>query len=123
MVTTQKYIRKPLYVDAVQVTADNLYEIAQWCQGTVKDYNDNTLHDSDAGNVAKERYIAVRVHNPKNARQTKAFVDDWILYTERGYKVYMGKAFKSSFEPVVPAPTQRMGQQGSAVQAEEKPAA
>lgn len=100
MVETTKYIRKPLYVDAVQISAENLAEIADWCQGEVKDYNDNALAEQDKGNIAKERYVHVRVHNPKNVRQTKAFVGDWLLYTERGYKVYTQKAFKSSFEPV-----------------------
>jgi hypothetical protein len=27
-------------------------------------------------------------------------VGDWILYTERGYKIYTEKAFKENFDPV-----------------------
>lgn len=85
-VETTKYVRKPLYVDAVQVTNENLDEIGAWCQGDV------TTDDSGT------RYIHVRVHNPKTPRQSKAFVGDWILYTDRGYKVYTHKAFHASFE-------------------------
>ncbi len=92
MVNTEKYVRKPLFVDAVQVTAENMVEIANWCQGKIENY------DADQVNT---KYIHVRVHNPKNVRQTKAFVGDWLLYTERGYKVYTQKAFTNSFDLVV----------------------
>ncbi len=82
------------------MTVENLADISEWCQGEVRNYNDSPLEGDAAKNVALERYIHVRVHNPKNTRQTKAFVGDWILYTERGYKVYTQKAFKNSFDPV-----------------------
>lgn len=103
-VPTKKFIRKPLYVDAVQITIENFNEVAKWCQGEVRDYQDNVLNDSRAENEAIERYIHVRVHNPKNVRQTKAYIGDWLLYTERGYKVYTQKAFKNSFDEVPTEP-------------------
>lgn len=90
-VKTTKYIRKALYVDAVRVTKENFDELAQWCDGTVGT-------DPDYG---EKSYIHVRVVNPKNTRQTRAFVGDWILYTERGYKVYTNKAFHSAFNEVI----------------------
>jgi hypothetical protein len=99
-ITTTKFVRKPLYVEAVQVTVENLAAISEWCQGEVRNYNDQPLEPEQAQNIALERYVHVRVHNPKNQRQTKAFVGDWILYTERGYKVYTQKAFKNSFDPM-----------------------
>ena len=103
-IVTQKYLRKPLIVDAVQVTAENFAAIAVWCQGTITN-NDG----SDAGDTINPggQHIRVRVHNPKNPRQTKAFVGDWILYTDRGYKIYTQKAFNGSFDP---APKQPNGQ-------------
>lgn len=94
-IATQKYIRKPLYVDAVRITDDNFDEIVSWCQGEVQ--QDEVPHE---GNPDGKQYIKVRVHNPKNPRQTKAFVGDWLLYTERGYKVYTTKAFHASFDLV-----------------------
>ena len=100
-IPTQKYVRKPLYVDAVCVTEENFLEIAFWCQGSIKN-NDGS--ESKAGEQIDPRrqHIQVRVHNPKTSRQTKAMVGDWILYTDRGYKVYTEKAFRSSFD-LVPA--------------------
>jgi len=92
-VTTTQHIRKPLYVDAVRVTGANFDEIATWCLGEVQ-------QDEVPGKGTGKRHIKVRVHNPKNPRQTKAFVGDWLLYTERGYKVYTNKAFHASFDEV-----------------------
>jgi hypothetical protein len=92
-VNTQRYIRKPLYVDAVRVSAQNFDEIVTWCQGEVQT-------DEQPGSGTTKKFIKVRVHNPKNPRQTKAFIGDWILYTERGYKVYTNKAFRAAFDLV-----------------------
>lgn len=96
---TEKYVRKPLYVDAVQVTEENFETVARWCFGEI--YNiDESAVDKTADVQPTKQYIHVRVHNPKNPRQTKAFVGDWILYTERGYKVYTAKAFTTNFDLV-----------------------
>jgi hypothetical protein len=99
---TAKYIRKPLIVDAVQVTEQNFGDIARWCIGEIVNIDDTPVDKTAEPNPAKQ-YIYVRVHNPKSPRQTKAFVGDWILYTERGYKVYTTKAFQANFDLVDPA--------------------
>src|SRR3954463_15302829 len=96
-IETTQYLRKPLYVSAVRVTDENFEEMASWCQGDI-------LQDDTNGNENRP-YIRVRVHNPKSPRQTKAFVGDWLLYTERGYKVYTNRAFHASFDPTVTTPT------------------
>lgn len=86
---TQKFTRKPFEVDAVQVTAENMKEVANWCQGEIKG------NDSGDG-----RYIKVRVLRVMSEKQTQAYVGDWVLYAGTGYKVYTAKAFKNSFEPL-----------------------
>jgi hypothetical protein len=96
---TTKYVRKPLFVDAVQVTEQNFADIARWCFGEVGNIDESPVDRSKDVEPTKQ-YIHVRVHNPKNPRQTKAFVGDWILYTERGYKVYTTKAFQANFNLV-----------------------
>lgn len=84
---TAKFTRKPFEVDAVQVTDDNIDEVAKWCQGEVKEEDNRP-------------YIKVRVLRVIDERQTKAFVGDWVLYAGTGYKVYTPKAFQKSFIPV-----------------------
>lgn len=86
---TRMFTRKPFEVEAVQVTADNMAEVAEWCRGrVVKAKND------------EEQHVKVRVLRVMDDRQTKAFVGDWVLYANTGYKVYNAKAFAKSFEPV-----------------------
>lgn len=96
---TRKYVRKPLYVDAVQLTEENFETIARWCFGEIGNIDETPVDFSQPAQPDKQ-YIHVRVHNPKNSRQSKAFVGDWILYTERGYKVYTTKAFQANFDLV-----------------------
>lgn len=88
-ISAQKYIRKPLYVDAVRITEKNFEEMVLWSQGTVE-------HDEERN----KKFIRVRVHQPRDSRQTKAFVGDWLLYTEMGYKIYTNRAFENSFDLV-----------------------
>lgn len=101
-IETVKYVRKPLYVEAVQVTSENFLDIVRWCQALVG------VQGSEPGTETRpadgveldpsKHYIRIRVHNPQSSRQTKAFVGDWILYTEMGYKIYTERAFEENFD-------------------------
>lgn len=88
-INTTKYVRKPLYVEAVQVTEENFDELVGWCNGTVE------IEESNG-----KKFIRIWVHNPMGPRQTKAFVDDWILRHQKGFKIYTQKAFEASFDEV-----------------------
>lgn len=97
MIETDKYIRKPLFVNATRITEENFDSAVTWCEGVVE--------TETAGPRVGKKFIKVSVHGiPKSQRQTKAFVGDWILHTERGFKVYTDNAFRSSFNPVDGAP-------------------
>lgn len=85
-VVPELYVRKPFEVEAVQVTEDNIGDVADWCDGELR---------STAENIP---FVKVKVHRPLTTRQTRAFVGDWILYAGRGFKVYTTKAFETSFE-------------------------
>jgi hypothetical protein len=86
---TTSYKRKPLVVEAVQVTVDNLYDVAKWCGGDVRTMNST-----------KEKYIQIRVLHPNKPEHSMAFSGDWVLKSEQGYKIYKDSAFQSGFEPV-----------------------
>lgn len=88
-IETTKYVRKPLYVDAVQVTDENFDEMVTWCNGKVE------IEESNS-----KKFIRIWVHNPMGPRQTKAFVGDWILRHTKGFKIYTPKAFEASFDEV-----------------------
>jgi hypothetical protein len=89
MLKLVKYMRNPFVVEAIQVTEENIKEVAVWCQGEVI-----TLARRDG----EAPCIKVRVHRPLNDRQTRAFVGDWILHAGSGFKVYTDKAFKDCFQ-------------------------
>ena len=94
---TQRYQRKPIYVDAVRVTEENFFDVAQWCQGAIVSGNEGTASLEELKRD-KSKHIKVRVVNPQRIRQTKAFVGDWVLYSEyNGYKVYTNGAFENAF--------------------------
>lgn len=84
---TDVYQRKIFLVDAVQVTEANLSQVAQWCGGEVVQTRRKD-----------KKHISVPVKRPLNRRQTTAFVGDWVLKANKGFKVYTDKAFKENFE-------------------------
>lgn len=63
----EKYTRKKFVVDAVQVTADNMPHVADWCGGIMK-----------KGADGKE-FIQVQVFRALNDRQKQAYSGDWVL--------------------------------------------
>lgn len=88
---SNRFVRKPFYVDAVQVTQENMEQVAEWCNGDIRQQKNKK------SNFAP-KYIKVRVARPMTERQTKAYVGDWVLYAGTGYKVYTDKAFKQCFD-------------------------
>lgn len=81
---TTTYIRRPFYVEVVEVTEGNFDAVAEWVDGVV-----GREHGKD--------FIRVQVHNAQNDRQTKAFVGDFILQGKAGFKVFTKSAFETSF--------------------------
>lgn len=79
-----RYTYKPLFVDAVRVTKDNMEEIAAWCQGTIE-------------GSADRPYVKVNAIRAVRFRETQAFVGDWVLKSDVGFKIYMHKAFQHNF--------------------------
>lgn len=82
---TEKFVRRPFHVQAVQITADNMAEVAKWCGGTIK----------SEGAVS---FIKVDVQHPVNVRQTQGYVGNWVLKAGEQFKVYQDKAFKATFQ-------------------------
>jgi len=94
MISIKKYARVAFHVGAVQVTEDNMGDVADWCGGDIRTMND------EEGDLIP--YIKVRVKRPLTPRQTKAFIGDWVLQAGTGYKVYTDNAFQKCFEPAEP---------------------
>jgi hypothetical protein len=86
----KNFVRKPFNVEAVQVTAENMPFVADWCKGEVQEDGDG------AG-----RFVKVAVRRPLYPRQTQAFVGDWVLQAGAGFRVYTDSAFLNNFNEVL----------------------
>lgn len=86
MLQIAQFTRKPFIVEAVQVTAENMFEVAAWCKGEIKKAPDG------------KQYIKVEVARPMHERQTMAFVKNWVLSAETGFKVFGDKPFVHSYQ-------------------------
>lgn len=87
---TETYQRKPLTVEAVQVTEENLYDVAKWCGGDIR-----------TDRETKKKFINVKVLHPKDPEHSKATPGKWVLKSEAGFTIFSDSAFKSSWIPVV----------------------
>lgn len=92
MLVTAKFVRKPFAVEGVQVTPENIDDVAQWCGGEVR------TSETKKPGQAVQKYIKVPVKHPLNDRQTRAYYGDWVLSAGTGFKVYTQKAFSGSFD-------------------------
>lgn len=84
-----KFRRKPFDVEAIQVTEQNMQDVARWCKGRILTQDPSGLS-----------YISVRVLRPQNDRQTQAFIGDWVVVASGKFKVYTDGAFNNVFEEV-----------------------
>jgi hypothetical protein len=89
MLQVARYVRKPFVVQAVQVTEENMEEVASWCDGKIE------------ADPQGKKYIKVNVTRPMNDRQTMAFSHNWVLLAENGYKVFLNKPFLTSYEEFI----------------------
>jgi len=90
----KEFVRKPFFVQAVQITPANMQEVAEWCGGTIEHMAAKPSKDLPAAN-----YIAVPVAHPVTVRQTQGFAGDWVCKAgAKNFKVYTNKAFRGSFD-------------------------
>ena len=90
MVYPVEYLRKQFSVEAIQITAENMWQVAEWCGGEVKDERPGVTNSA--------QYIDAPVDNPQTERHKQGFIGDWVLKSGRGFKIYTDAAFNKSFE-------------------------
>lgn len=77
-------MRSLLEFEAVQVTPENMAELAQWSRGEIKENG-------------RGKFIAIHQPRTKNPRHGMGFVGDWVLRAGNGFKIYLDDAFMKSF--------------------------
>lgn len=88
MLIVKEYSRKPLTVEAVQITDDNIKEVAEWCGGDVCSFTSNGVTTWS---------IEVKVLHAKKTPAQQAHVGDWILKSKQGVKIYQDMPFRKGF--------------------------
>ena len=83
-----KFVRKPFHIEAIQVTIENMAEVANWCGGEVRRQGPRAA-----------RYIQVPVVRTFNDRQSMAFTGDWVTKSGNKFKVYTDSSLKATFDP------------------------
>lgn len=94
----KKFMRRTFDVDAVLVTEENFEAVAEWCGGKIVTITPTAQsHLPGLEDLQEQRHISVEVSRPLNRRQTEAYVGDWILYANKGFKVYTNRPFQKNF--------------------------
>lgn len=117
----EKYVRKPFEVQAIEVTPENIQEVAKWCGGTIET-------DTEGPRPGDQEYIKVNVKKPLSIRQTHAYHGDWVLLATTsdpqggpaGFKVYTPRAFVTSFQKQVDTMIDVVQRMDERVKAEER---
>ncbi|QEQ94685.1 hypothetical protein SEA_SOSHI_72 [Streptomyces phage Soshi] len=86
-ISTSQFMQDP--VDAVQITPENINQLALWVHGEVK-----------VDRTTGRRYIEMEVSHPTGRRMAKAYPKDWIVTVRTVRRVYGNRAFTSTFKPV-----------------------
>ena len=81
----EKYLTKQRKVEAIQVTEENMAEVAAWCNGTIY--------------KGESTWIAANWHRPQNQRQKEGHVGDWVVKQGGNFKVFLDAPFRFGFEP------------------------
>lgn len=96
MLEPQEYTRKTFTVEAVQVTPENIGEVATWCGGEVKTTYDPGYDE----NVT----CVILQTSPSYLGEMSAlaYPSDWITRIGDRYKVYNDNVFQRAFDKVEP---------------------
>jgi hypothetical protein len=89
----KKFNRKPFAVNAVEVTLENVHEVAAWCGGTVEMQSTRMM-----GTQAK--LPVIKMSGPSNAKDTVATLGCFIAELKGNFRVYKNALFFQVFDKV-----------------------
>lgn len=102
----KKYTAKPVVVEAVQITEDNMADVAKWCKGDVRSEL-VPASESETGEEYTRKYVKPKMYKAPNSRPTnpkiedrltKGYVGKWIIKRGTNFKVYTDQAFANSYD-------------------------
>jgi hypothetical protein len=99
---TQQYTRKPFPVTAVQVTLQNIDEVAEWSKGTIEQVSTKML-----GTETPLPVIKIQGQGDNRGKEFTATLGCYVVELKGSFRVYKPAQFDASFEllPVQEADT------------------
>lgn len=91
---TTEYTRKPFTVNAVQVSLENVEQIAEWCGGTVEQVKTRLLGTETMLPCVK---IPIQSSDSKGSF-FKALLGMWVVERKNTFRVYKPNQFDATFE-------------------------
>jgi hypothetical protein len=90
----EKYDRKPFSVMAVQINFENIYEVAQWCKGTIVGQKTKML-----GVDTAVPSIQLEGSGESRGKPVIATLGCYIVELNGSFRVYKPASFTATFEP------------------------
>jgi hypothetical protein len=90
MSVTSRWVRKNSNVEAVRLNRAEVHKIAFWCGGAIM------ATDSGGREGAGTLFIQLPFKSNYN-KPNRAFMGDWILKDDDGFKIYSHEAFQNVF--------------------------
>jgi hypothetical protein len=89
----KQYTRKPFPVAAVQVSLQNIQEIAEWCRGTVEQVSTRML-----GTETFLPAIKIQGQGENRGKEFTATLGCWVVELKGSYRVYKPQQFEATFD-------------------------
>lgn len=102
MIVTTTFQRKTFVVQAKQVKADEMVELAEWCGGVFIASYQPEPHMASGNYKVGHPCIEVMVDRT-TGKKLRAFVGDWLthIHGSNRFKIYRDATFKEAFEEVL----------------------
>ena len=94
-IVIKTYTTKPAEVHAVQITEENMIEVAKWCQGKLA----SEENPKDATHVSQ--FIRLENSLITSKRHAKGYVDDWVVKKGNSFRIFTPSNFNRDFETFV----------------------
>lgn len=97
----KEYTRKTFPVNAVQVTLENIEQVADWCKGTIEQVETKML-----GTVAMLPVIKLKGQGENRGKDFVATLGCYVVEFKGSFRVYKPVQFDASFEEKVSSVTE-----------------
>lgn len=93
----KQYTRKPFPVAAVQVTLQNIDQVAEWCKGTIEQRPTKMM-----GTETLLPIIRLKGQGDNRGKDFEAALGCWVVELKGSFRSYKPAQFDASFDEILP---------------------